>query len=302
MQPTRRQRTGAGPGPRPLYVVEHMEEGLESWCRLEYIHMCETVPHEQLLFLRLSEKDAASLVPEESAAASPVPAGAKPPRRADQSLKDFSPLCGSSNAGADQAGSAEATCVSSDAGVDQAGSAEAGNEAAHRALLPKWDRICLLDMDAKEALEPEDTDSFDALVFGGILGNVHENEDGSYGSDDRTSELRDLGFVHRRHLGPMQMTTDTALLVTRMVLEQRLPLAEIPFIDSPEIGADAGDGEEGKVEAKDVKMGADASDCVCMEGFRYVARLGPRGWEPVLPKGMRELLIDSADDDIMGSL
>ena len=27
-------------------------------------------------------------------------------------------------------------------------------------------------------------------VFGGILGNVIENEDGSYGSDDRTSEIR----------------------------------------------------------------------------------------------------------------
>ena len=26
-------------------------------------------------------------------------------------------------------------------------------------------------------------------VFGGILGNVIENEDGSYGSDDRTSEI-----------------------------------------------------------------------------------------------------------------
>ena len=27
-------------------------------------------------------------------------------------------------------------------------------------------------------------------VFGGILGNVIEKEDGSYGSDDRTSEIR----------------------------------------------------------------------------------------------------------------
>lgn len=29
-----------------------------------------------------------------------------------------------------------------------------------------------------------------AEVFGGILGNVIEKEDGSYGSDDRTSEIR----------------------------------------------------------------------------------------------------------------
>lgn len=35
-----------------------------------------------------------------------------------------------------------------------------------------------------------------------------------YGSDDRTSELRDLGFAERRHLGSLQMSTDTALLVS----------------------------------------------------------------------------------------
>merc|ERR1712129_250292 len=59
--------------------------------------------------------------------------------------------------------------------------------------------------------------------------------DGSYGSDDRTSEIRKLGFAHRRHLGPMQMTTDTAVLVSSLVLEDARPLAEIPFLDSPEI-------------------------------------------------------------------
>merc|ERR1711948_98184 len=91
------------------------------------------------------------------------------------------------------------------------------------------------DMDAEEALQPDDADKFDALVFGGILGNVIERPDGSYGSDDRTSELRKLGFTHRRHLGPMQMTTDTAILVSKMVLEEARPLAEIPFVDSPEI-------------------------------------------------------------------
>merc|ERR1719359_648969 len=90
-------------------------------------------------------------------------------------------------------------------------------------------------MDAPEALQPEDVRQFDALVFGGILGNVIENDDGTYGSDDRTSILRKLGFANRRHLGPMQMTTDTAVLVSKMVLEEARPLAEIPYLDSPEI-------------------------------------------------------------------
>merc|ERR1712061_981919 len=104
--------------------------------------------------------------------------------------------------------------------------------------------------------EPDEVSKFDALVFGGILGNVIENDDGSYGSDDRTSEIRKFGFVHRRHLGPMQMTTDTAVLVTQRVLESACPLAEIPFLDNPEFGRPPVEGESGP------------QDSVCMEGFR----------------------------------
>lgn len=37
---------------------------------------------------------------------------------------------------------------------------------------------------------------------------------------DRTSELRVLGFPSR-HLGPIQMTTDTALGVTKLVIEDK---------------------------------------------------------------------------------
>uniref|UniRef100_A0A7S1W6C0 Uncharacterized protein n=1 Tax=Alexandrium catenella TaxID=2925 RepID=A0A7S1W6C0_ALECA len=175
------------------------------------------------------------------------------------------------------------------------GEAGGGGEAAAAGApeaprLPPWERVCLLDMDAEEALAPEDVARFDALIFGGILGNVTELPDGGYGSDDRTSEIRRLGFVHRRHLGPMQMTTDTAVLVCNLVLEDARPLAEIPFLDSPEIGASG-----------DTKAGA--SECTCMEGFRYVARRAADGdWEPTLPDGMAELLAKSAGDDILDSL
>lgn len=37
---------------------------------------------------------------------------------------------------------------------------------------------------------------------------------------DRTSELRKKGYVGRR-LGPKQMTTDTAVRVTRMVVQEK---------------------------------------------------------------------------------
>lgn len=49
----------------------------------------------------------------------------------------------------------------------------------------------------------------------------------SNGSVDRTSELRDKGFEGRR-LGPVQMTTDTAVRVTRMVIQNKSELLR-PF-------------------------------------------------------------------------
>lgn len=70
---------------------------------------------------------------------------------------------------------------------------------------------------------------------------------------DRTSELRKKGYVGRR-LGPKQMTTDTAVRVTRMVVHEKgesilngqltmvnsrltvaVPLEEIPYLDYPEL-------------------------------------------------------------------
>ncbi|WEW55652.1 hypothetical protein PRK78_001085 [Emydomyces testavorans] len=78
----------------------------------------------------------------------------------------------------------------------------------HRSVEQVFDRqksrICLLDPAATSELSPEDGNAFDVFLFGGIL--------------DRTSELRKKGYTGRR-LGPKQMTTDTAVRVTRMVVE-----------------------------------------------------------------------------------
>ncbi|CAK9106916.1 unnamed protein product [Durusdinium trenchii] len=47
----------------PLYIVEHLEEGLGEWCRLEYKHMASFVPPEQLVFVRWpAEEDVTQLV------------------------------------------------------------------------------------------------------------------------------------------------------------------------------------------------------------------------------------------------
>ncbi|KAI8808954.1 SAM-dependent RNA methyltransferase [Cladochytrium replicatum] len=87
-------------------------------------------------------------------------------------------------------------------------------------------RMVLLDPSAKEPLRPEDAEKFDYCLFGGILGDDPPK--------DRTKELRVLGF-EGRHLGPVQMTTDTAVIVTKRILEDGIPLDKLPFVDRPEI-------------------------------------------------------------------
>ncbi|KAK7042540.1 SAM-dependent RNA methyltransferase [Favolaschia claudopus] len=121
------------------------------------------------------------------------------------------------------------------------------------------DKVCLLDPKAESALSPEDGDGrFQWFLFGV-----------SYSGDDpprdRTSELRVLGFP-TRHLGPVQMTTDTALGVTKLVVQDKIPLDEIPYVNFPTIVFNP---------KESVEM-----------PFRYIAE----GSEPKLPPGMRELL------------
>lgn len=119
-------------------------------------------------------------------------------------------------------------------------------------------RVCLLDPAAAKDLSPEDGDNFDIFLFGGILGDDPPR--------DRTSELRKKGYEGRR-LGPVQMTTDTAVRVTRICVQDRVPVEKIPYIDHPEIRTNANESTE--------------------MPFRYV--VGKDG-EPVMPQGMVELI------------
>ncbi|KAL1879888.1 hypothetical protein VTK73DRAFT_6700 [Phialemonium thermophilum] len=127
-------------------------------------------------------------------------------------------------------------------------------------------RVCLLDPAASKDLSPEDGEIFDVFLFGGILGDDPPR--------DRTSELRKKGFEGRR-LGSKQMTTDTAVRVTRMVIEEKIPLERIPYLDFPELNFD---------EHESTQM-----------PFRYVK--GADG-KPIMPEGMVELIKKDADKAI----
>jgi ribosome biogenesis SPOUT family RNA methylase Rps3 len=51
---------------------------------------------------------------------------------------------------------------------------------------------------------------------------------------DRTAELRKKGY-EGRNLGTIQMTTDTAVRVTRIVIQDHIPLDKIEYVDHPEL-------------------------------------------------------------------
>ncbi|TID15484.1 DUF431-domain-containing protein [Venturia nashicola] len=125
-------------------------------------------------------------------------------------------------------------------------------------------RVCLLDPQAKEELRPEDGERFDVFLFGGIL--------------DRTSELRVKGFEGRR-LGPVQMTTDTAVRVTRIIVQDRVKVEDIPYIDHPDLKVD---------EHESVEM-----------PFRYVK---DREGKPIMPEGMVELILRDSEKGLGGMI
>ena len=119
--------------------------------------------------------------------------------------------------------------------------------------------ICLLDPASEIDLTPNDSNHFQFFVFGGILGD--------HPPRDRTGELREkYGFSGRR-LGNLQMTTDTAVRVTQLIIEKRLPFERIKFIDYPEI-------KFNKYESTEMP-------------FRYVLAEDNK---PIFPNGMLDLI------------
>ncbi|GAA5888209.1 hypothetical protein JCM5296_000230 [Sporobolomyces johnsonii] len=130
-------------------------------------------------------------------------------------------------------------------------------------------RVCLLDPRAESVVGPDDGKAFDWFLFGGILGDDPPR--------DRTGILRAHGYPGR-HLGPVQMTTDTALGVTKLCVQDGRKLSEIPFVDHPTI-----------------TFPGIANESVEMP-FRYV--VDDKTGEPILPEGMREHLRDDMDREL----
>ncbi|TQB68195.1 hypothetical protein MPDQ_003854 [Monascus purpureus] len=145
-----------------------------------------------------------------------------------------------------------------------------GLEVEHRSVeeifADRKSKVCLLDPAAEADLNPADGDQFEVFLFGGILGDDPPR--------DRTSELRKKGYSGRR-LGPKQMTTDTAVRVTRMVAQEKVPLEEVPYIDYPELRINHHESTE--------------------MPFRYVK--GPDG-QPVMPEGMVDLIKEDANKSV----
>ncbi len=171
-------------------------------------------------------------------------------------------------------------------------------------LMKRWnvplERICLLDPKAPRKLDvsdaarhekpsEEDRDGpFDYFLFGGILGDDPPR--------DRTASLRLMGFPGR-HLGKVQMTTDTALGVTKRVVEDGLHL-HLPPSEEDASTQSAFEGSRGKgrllwVDQPELKFGGGES--VEMP-FRYMAEDQSKATEkiptkqrrPLMPPGMRE--------------
>ncbi len=113
---------------------------------------------------------------------------------------------------------------------------------------------CILDPKAEKTLGPKGK-AFKFLIFGGVLGD--------HPPRGRTGEALTRNMdCPTRNLGPMQMSTDTAVLAASMLLEGRQP----EYVDRPEI-------ELREDEAVELP-------------YRYVAERG----KPVLPEGFVQFL------------
>ncbi|AQZ15984.1 SFM1 (YOR021C) [Zygosaccharomyces parabailii] len=130
-------------------------------------------------------------------------------------------------------------------------------------------RVCLLDPRAPQDIQPSEACDFDYFVFGGILGD--------HPPRDRTSEIKMQypELVVGRRLGDKQMTTDTAVRTTQLIVEKKTPLEEIRFIDYPEFRFNENEATE--------------------MPFRYV--LDAQG-APILPKGMLELIKKDSEQSL----
>jgi len=182
--------------PAPPHILEHMEadestpETLPPWVMLEYTHILERT-------FRPSAPDSHSNPSASQSGRNKVYFTNLSQKAASALSAQLQQSVSSSSTTAPPRSSFAALSQSVDSLI-AAGS------------LPPKPRICLLDPRAPKVLSPSDAQEFDAFLFGGILGDDPPR--------DRTSELRKLGF-EGRHLDKVQMTTDTAVYVSSLVVD-----------------------------------------------------------------------------------
>lgn len=152
--------------------------------------------------------------------------------------------------------------------------------------------ICLLDPKSTQALSVSDAGlharrsgpegAFSHFLFGGILGDDPPR--------DRTGTLRAMGFP-TRHLGAVQMTTDTALGVTKRVVEDGIAINLPEGQESAETSGPGGAMDW--ITHPELHFGSGES--VTMP-FRYMAQTTAKGVRrPWMPIGMREHIRQDLD-------
>ncbi len=121
---------------------------------------------------------------------------------------------------------------------------------------------CLLDPKAGKTLASEESAKFDYFIFGGILGDFPEK-----GRTQKylASKLKNISI---RNLTNRQMPTDTAVLVTKLVINGT-PVEKINFIDSPSVKI-----KNGKFQEEVIMP------------YRYVSKNN----RPLMPKGIIKYL------------
>jgi len=122
----------------------------------------------------------------------------------------------------------------------------------------KLSKVCILDSSGRKTLQPSDVNKFDYFVFGGILGDWPE-------VNKSLAIIRAMPKAVVGNLGKKQMSTDTAVLVTKKILDG-IPMNKIPFKDGIEITISKNESIE--------------------LPYRYVTRKA----KPVLPSGLVKML------------
>jgi len=92
----------------------------------------------------------------------------------------------------------------------------------------KLTNVCVLDPAAKKLLTPDEAKNFDFFVFGGILGDDPPRK---RTEPELTSKM---SGVTARHIGPKQMSTDTAVYVVHQIVSGK-KFSDLQFQDELEI-------------------------------------------------------------------